>query len=271
MTTKTSISRTLLAAGVGATLVLGGGVAIAQSEDGTTTTEDGTTTDVLDVLTFNLEEERMARDLYDALGSEHDDLAPFVQIETSEQRHHDAVARLITLKDGTVPDEPAAGVYEDAEIQSLYDDWLERGLVSPEDAFQVGIELETADIEQLQSTIDEIDDADVDRVLGHLLTASEHHLAAFEAAAAGETPTGMGPQGMQQGPGPGTQDRPGIQQGPGPGMQDRPGVQDRQSQQDRHGLQPGQGKGQGLQDRQGMRQGGQRLGDGTGECLLTED
>jgi hypothetical protein len=243
MTTKTTISRTLLAAGVGATLALGAGVAIAQSDDGTTTTEDGTSTAVLDALSFNLEEERMARDLYDALGAEHDDLAPFVQIETAEQRHHDAVSGLITLKDGTLPDEPEAGTYENAEIQALYDDWLERGLVSPEAAFQVGIELETADIEGLQADIDEIDDADVDRVLGHLLTASEHHLAAFEAAAAGEPLPTMQGQGMQE--------RQGMQQGQG--MRQGRGMPD----------------GQGMPG-QGMRQGGQHHGDGTGDCPMTE-
>ena len=55
---------TLLATGVGTALVLGTGVAIAQSGDDAT--EDTTTaSEVLDALQFNLEEERMARDLYD--------------------------------------------------------------------------------------------------------------------------------------------------------------------------------------------------------------
>ena len=51
--------------------------------------------------------------------------------------------------------------------------------------------------------------ADVRQVFTHLLTASRHHLAAFEAAAAGDTLApgegwrGMGP-GMGYGMGPGT-------------------------------------------------------------------
>ncbi len=243
---------TLLATGVGTALVLGTGAALAASGD---TQHDGSpttaTNEVLETLQFNLEEERMARDLYDELGEAHDGLAPFVTIERSEQRHHDALARLITLKGGTLPEDVVPGDFENAEIQAMYDDWLERGLTSPEAALEVGIELETADIEHLRSTIDAIDDADVDRVLGHLLTASEHHLAAFEAAAAGELPAMTG-----DGRGPG---------GPGPRMQ------------------PGQ-RGQGGQGGPGMRQGpdghggpgmdargggGHHRGDGTGDCPMT--
>lgn len=201
----------------------------------------------------------MARDLYDELGEAHDGLAPFTQIEVSEQRHYDAVANLITMKDGTLPEDEVPGEFENDEIQRMYDDWLERGLVSPEAAFEVGIELETADIAHLQSTIDEIDDEDVDRVLGHLLNASEHHLAAFEAAAAGELPDMAGSGGRQGGPGSGTQpgDRgQGPQQGRGPqgqGMRQGPGEQ----------RGPG---GQGPGAHQG--QGGQHRGDGTGDCPM---
>lgn len=252
---------TLLATGVGTALVLGTGVAIAQSGDDAT--EDTTTaSEVLDALQFNLEEERMARDLYDELGEAHDGLAPFVQIEVSEQRHYDAVANLIEVKGGTVSEEGEPGEFENEQIQAMYDDWLERGLVSPDAAFDVGIELEAADIEHLQSTIDDLDDEDVDRVLGNLLNASEHHLAAFEAAAAGELPDMAGMNGGPRGDGPGPGMRPGaggqgMQQGPdgqGPGRQhgpDGPGKAMRQG--------PGGLAGQG---------GGHQHGDGTGDCPM---
>lgn len=200
----------------------------------------------------------MARDLYDELGEAHDGLAPFVQIEVSEQKHYDAVARLITMKDGTLPGDEVPGEFENAEIQTMYDDWLERGLVSPEAAFEVGIELETADIAHLQSNIDEIDDEDVDRVLGNLLTASEHHLAAFEAAAAGELPDMAGTGGGRQG-GPGSGMQPGDR---GQGLQQGPGGQGQ-----RQG--PG-GQGQGMQQgRAHQGQGGQQHGSGTGDCPMT--
>jgi hypothetical protein len=251
---------TLLATGVGTALVLGTGVAIAQSgdddiDDGTTTTE------VLGALQFNVEEERMARDLYDELGEAHDGLAPFTQIQRSEQKHHDAVSRLIELKGGTVPGEGEPGEFENEQIQTMYDDWLERGLVSPDAAFEVGIELEKADIEHLESAIDEIDDEDVDRVLGNLLNASEHHLAAFEAAAAGELPDMAGMNGGRRG------------DGSGPGM--RPGAGDQGMRQGPDGQGPGRqhgldGPGRALHQGPGglAGQGGHQHGDGTGDCPM---
>lgn len=164
---------------------------------------------------FMREEERMARDLYTALDAHYEGLAPFSNIKVSEQRHHDAVGRLIDaygLEDPSAGLEP--GEYEYAELQDLYDGWLERGLTSQDEAFMVGVELETADIADLQAAIDQIDDARIDRVLGNLLNGSEHHLAAFEAAAAGELPECDGPcdgTGMQQ--------RQGQKKGPGKGQQ----------------------------------------------------
>lgn len=258
---------TLLATGVGTALVLGTGAALAASGDsdgdGTTTATTTATTEVLDTLEFNLEEERMARDLYAELGEAHDELAPFTQIEVSEQRHHDAVSNLIEVKGGTVPDEGQPGEFENADIQAMYDGWLERGLVSPDAAFEVGIELEKADIEHLRSNIDEIDDADVDRVLGHLLNASEHHLAAFEAAAAGELPDMAGTGGGRQGgPGPGMQ--PGHRGQGGEGMRQGPGGPGQGLQQG-----PGGQNGPGSHGHGAMGQGGQRHGDGTGDCPMT--
>ena len=243
MTTRTRFLSTLLATGVGTALALGTGAALAASgdTDGDVGASTTVTAEVSESLQLNLEEERMARDLYDGLGEAHDGLAPFVRIEDSEQRHHDAVARLITLKGGTLPGDAVAGQFVNDDIQARYDDWLARGLTSPEAAFEVGIELEMADIEHLRSTIDAIDDPDVDRVLGHLLNASEHHLAAFEAAAAGKLPAMAGDGGGRQG---------------GPGDPGGPG---RHSQ----GAQGRGGPHHGAQD-----QGGQHHGDRTGDCPM---
>jgi hypothetical protein len=251
-TMTTRLTSTLLAAGVGAALALGTGVAIAQTgDDG----DDATSTaEVVETLQLTLEEERMARDLYDELGKAHDGLAPFGRIKLSEQRHYDAVSDLISAQGGTVPEAGAAGEFEDEEIQAMYDDWLERGLVSPDAALEVAVELETADIQHLRSTIEEIDDADVDRVLGHLLRASEHHLAAFEAAAAGELPDGMG-----RGEGP--------RGGPGRGMGGR------QGSEHRPGMERGQGWQQGAGDQRGpgphQGQGRHQHADRTGGCPMT--
>ncbi len=174
-------------------------------------------------LAFAREEERMARDLYAALAQMYGGAAPFANITISEQRHFDAVGRLLA---GYGIADPSAGLapgsYADETIQQLYDGWLEQGSESLAAAYQVGIELETRDISDLEATIAAIDAADVDAVLGRLLEGSRHHLQAFRSAAAGGTGTGHG-----AGPGVGGGQRPGMGAGGGqlPGMGAGPGAE----------------------------------------------
>ena len=58
------------------------------------------------------------------------------------------------------------------------------------------VAVEKAGIADLQSSITTVTDVDVRQVLTHLLTASQHHLTAYQEAANGN-PVGPG-QGMQQ-------------------------------------------------------------------------
>src|SRR5690606_29130881 len=188
------------------------------------------------------EEERMARDLYTVLDKHHDGLAPFSMIKNAEQRHFDAVGRALELHGLDDPSEDGtAGTYADADLQKLYDGWLARGKQSTQEAFTVGVELETADIAGLEEMIDDVDNAHVDRLLGHLLQGSEHHLDAFTKAVNGELPAAAG---MRQGPhgqtgpgmpGPGMRG-PGQQQGP-QGMPGEPGQMGRRGMQQRHQMQ----------------------------------
>ncbi len=206
--------------------------------------EDGLTED----LQFSREEERMARDLYAALAKEHDDARPMSRITTSEQQHFDRVGALLEQYGIDDPSKDlAAGEYADGELQKLYDEWFADGKESLDDAYQVGIELETRDIEDLKSMIADTSQADVVAVFSRLLAASENHLAAFTAAAEGTLPTGAG-QGMQNGPG---------MQNRGPGQGPRQGDQ-RQAQ------------GQPNRD-DGVRPFGPRDPQGPNDCYLTDD
>lgn len=129
-----------------------------------------------------VDEERMARDLYEALGDKYPDANQFENIADSEQRHYDAALRLLEAYDLGKPSE-TPGQYQNKEVQDLYDGWLAEGSASVEAAYQVGVELETLDIADLKEAIEESDNTDLDQVYGHLLTGSEHHLAAFQAGA----------------------------------------------------------------------------------------
>lgn len=137
------------------------------------------------------EEERLARDLYrqfhQAWG-----VPIFDNIAASEQRHYDAIGRL--LKRYNVPDPSAGqplGVYTETELQDAYDTWLTKGLSSIGAAYAVGVELETGDIADLSSAAEGSDEAAIQRVYENLRAASENHLRAFEGAISGR-PIGGG-------------------------------------------------------------------------------
>lgn len=244
MRTRTRTRKPVIAAATAALLVAGTAGAITATgatDDEVTTGTDGTPTAAMEqTMQMNREEERLARDLYDALAEHHDDALPFSRITDSEQRHFDAVGQLL---DRYGVDDPSEGLdpgeYAFPELQELYDDWLARGLADLDDAYQVGIELEAADIDHLAAAIEESHLADVDRVYENLMNGSEHHLAAYQAAADGTLGDGgTGPHGS--GPG----DRPG--RGPGQGGPGAGPGQQRMQQQDENGNGPGAGpRGQG--------------------------
>lgn len=189
-------------------------------------------------LQFSREEERMARDLYRQFADEYG-VRPFAEISRSEQRHFDAIGRLLATYGVADPSSGAKpGVYADATVQKLYDGWRTKGLTSVRAAFQVGVALEKRDIADLQGLARLSGAADLDRVYGQLQNASQHHLAAFNAAASGTTlpragapvgrpggagtpGPGRGPRGRAGGNGP-AGGRMGAGHGPGSGMGDCP-------------------------------------------------
>lgn len=194
----------------GAALILAGGAAVsAGASTVTTTTGVAATASAIDSATakglaFSREEERMARDLYQALADHHDGALPFSHIVNSEQRHYDAVGTMLSRYGVTDPAAGrAAGSYADPTIQKLYDGWLAEGKTSLAAAYGVGVALEKRDIADLKTAVAAASAADVKQLYTTLLNASEHHLAVFEAAVDGRTMgTGMGP-GMGTGLGAG--------------------------------------------------------------------
>ena len=136
------------------------------------TTEDAST------LLFIKQEEKLARDVYLALGDIWGNPA-FYNIAKSEQQHMKAVDALIArfaLED-TSPTE--AGVFSIPALTELYETLMAKGLLSEKDALEVGVLVEETDIADLQAMIAQIEDEAVDQTLGNLLRASYKHLAAF--------------------------------------------------------------------------------------------
>lgn len=177
----------ILTAGLAVAALSVGGAAIATADAGTLESEESTS------LTFSREEEKLARDLYTAFGEKYDSVV-WDRIAASEQRHFDAVGRLLDQFDVADPSEDnKAGVYDNGDVQALYDRWLAQGEKSEADAFKAAIELEERDIADLRAQLDAVDDEAIEQVYQSLLRGSERHLAAFTAAANGETLEGQPP------------------------------------------------------------------------------
>jgi hypothetical protein len=129
-------------------------------------------------LRYLIEEEKLAHDVYVALG----DLwgtRIFTNIAASETTHEGAVAQLLSVYGIDDPRSSAPGVFADPALQALYDELIAVGSQSPADAIGVGITIEQTDIADLSAALPDAP-SDVAAVLERLLAASQNHLAAFE-------------------------------------------------------------------------------------------
>jgi hypothetical protein len=130
-------------------------------------------------LVYMIEEEKMARDLYDTFFEQTGSVV-FDRISTSEQKHMDS---LLAVADNAGIDisgvSVTVGVFSNATIQTLYDSLLAQGSVSADAAYDVGVLVEQTDIADLQNYANDAEIGIVGTVYAHLELGSEHHLAAF--------------------------------------------------------------------------------------------
>jgi len=129
---------------------------------------------------FMREEEKLARDVYLYLYEVYP-LRPFLNISNSEQAHMNAMLYLIDTLNLVDPvgDNPP-GVFQNEELQELYDELILRGSKSQEEALRVGALIEEVDIIDIQRELDEnARHEEVIRVYGNLIRASGSHLRAF--------------------------------------------------------------------------------------------
>jgi len=135
----------------------------------------------IDGLLLMREEEKLARDVYTAL-YEKWNLRAFESIgQGSETTHMDAMKTLLDrygLEDPVGEDVP--GVFQNEELQKAYDELIEKGSQSIEDAILVGAYIEDLDIYDLERLIKETDNDDIKIVYQNLLKGSRNHLRAFD-------------------------------------------------------------------------------------------
>lgn len=130
-----------------------------------------------EALLFQIEEERMARELYVAFGEKWA-ARPFRRIPQAERHHEDMLRALAARADLAVPvAEPAK--FASPVIQQRYNTLLARGLVSETEALAVGAAVERQDIADLQALRPQVAGTELEPLVTALEAASERHLAAF--------------------------------------------------------------------------------------------
>ena len=215
-------------------------------------------------LAYSREEERMARDLYKAFADKYDGARPFSNITKSEQRHYDAVGRMLTRYDLADPSAgKAAGDYAYPTLTKNYAAWLKQGQKSQIEANKAGVALEKADIATLEASLKQNLPSDIKQVYTNLLDGSRNHLAAFTRAADGKAVGQGAGQGKGQGKGQGAGQA--VRQGNGQGAGQGRGARDGSGGRTCDGTCDGTGQGKRDGTGQGKRDGtGQGKRDGTG-------
>ena len=150
-----------------------------QQSDTSSTLSSELTTEQKEGLSFMIEEEKVARDVYTHLYATWGTRV-FTNIANSEQKHMDAVQNLLTQYNLEAPTTlNDIGHFEDEHLQAMYDELITKGDTSLVDALEVGVIVEETDIADLQELIDAGVPSDVENVYNNLLKGSYNHLAAF--------------------------------------------------------------------------------------------
>ncbi len=132
-------------------------------------------------ITHIREEEKLARDVYLALYQSYE-IAIFANISESEQRHMDAMKRLIVkykIEDPVEND--TVGRFSNQVFAELHNELVGKGEVNYCEALRVGIDIEVLDIRDIEIALNEVVAQDVNRVLNNLLNGSYNHLNAFNS------------------------------------------------------------------------------------------
>lgn len=131
-------------------------------------------------LLFMLEEEKLARDTYEFLDELYA-INQFSNIKLSEQSHMNAVINLLE-KYGVVYNVLPYGLFENKDIQRLYDQFVDKGQLDALNALQVGANIEDLDIVDLTEFIETTSNSSMISVFESLQCGSRNHLRSFVSA-----------------------------------------------------------------------------------------
>lgn len=135
------------------------------------------TQEVID-MKYMLEEEKLARDVYEFLYAKWD-LRVFNNIKQSEQHHMDMMEYLLNSYKVNYKLNQEQGIFYNEQLQTMYNNFIEKGLKSKQDALEAGKMIEVVDIEDLEKAIKKTSQTDISEVYSQLIFASNNHLRAF--------------------------------------------------------------------------------------------
>ena len=137
-------------------------------------------TEEVAALQWMREEEKLARDVYDAMSALYPE-AIFKNIAAAEQRHFDAIGEKLVFFG---IDDPAAttapGEFTNPDLQALYTELFDLGSISYVGALGVGVTIEEEDIVDLEAAIAGTTSFTLIQTYQNLLRASEQHLKSFQ-------------------------------------------------------------------------------------------
>jgi hypothetical protein len=132
------------------------------------------------MLVFIREEEKLARDVYKVLYDLYH-IPIFKNINKSEQHHMDMVLLLLQYYNIPDPASPDSGVFNNPELQQLYNDLTAQGNISLTEALKVGATIEDKDIFDLETDMTNTANPAILCTFDKLACASGHHIRAFSA------------------------------------------------------------------------------------------
>ncbi len=128
-------------------------------------------------ISYMYQEEKMARDLYVAFYKKWQ-FKVFDNISRSEQNHMDEIKELLVKYDMSIPSN-RTGEFENTELKKMYNELLEIGEKTSEEALKVAIKLEEHDIKDLEKALENAT-PDLKYVYTNLIEGSKKHLIAFK-------------------------------------------------------------------------------------------
>ncbi len=143
-----------------------------------TTGSDAISESQADWLKFMREEEKLAHDLYVAFGEIYT-VPVFKNIPRAELNHMNAVLTVLTAYSIEDPASTEAGVFNNADLQALYNSLLEQGKTSLVEALSVGALVEETDILDLARVYELNPGDDFTTLTEALMLGSRNHLRAF--------------------------------------------------------------------------------------------